>query len=217
MPLIDWEYAVPELFESRTGPNRVGTRIVRTDMRVAVDIEPVAAAGTRDNALVVRAQRGDQEAFAQLIGPRGDTLLRTARAILGNESDAYEAAQDALVAAWAQLPRLRDADRFDAWLNRTLVNKCRDALRKRKRVREIDVTETELAVPDAADAGIARAAVVAAFDRLSVEERHLLVLHHLYDMPLAQIARQLRIPLGTAKSRLWGARRHLERALEAER
>jgi RNA polymerase sigma-70 factor (ECF subfamily) len=55
-----------------------------------------------------------------------------------------------------------------------------------------------------------------AFDRLSVEDRHILVLHHLHDLPLTDVAAQLRIPVGTAKSRLHAARRALERALEAQ-
>jgi RNA polymerase sigma-70 factor, ECF subfamily len=191
---------------------------VRQTSDVAVDREAVTdVASDRDNGLVARARRGDHEAFALLVGPRAGRLLRTARAILGNETDANEAAQEALISAWVRLPALRDADRFDAWLNRTLVNKCRDALRKRERVREIDLGATDVAVPDTAAARVDEAAVQAAFDRLSVDERHILVLHHVHDLPLAQIASQLRIPLGTAKSRMWTARRHLERALEAER
>ncbi len=75
----------------------------------------------------------------------------------------------------------------------------------------------EVAGPDSAAARIDEAAVLAAFEHLSVDDRHILVLHHLHDLPLAQIAVQLRIPVGTAKSRLWSARRALERALEAER
>jgi len=176
----------------------------------------IPAAGSEDDSLVARARRGDREAFALLIEPRTLRLLRTARVIVGNEADAYEAAQEALIAAWVRLPSLRDADRFDAWLNRTLVNKCRDALRRRKRVREIDISGSGLAVPDTADEHAAQASVLAAFDQLSVDERHILVLHHLYDLPLTRIAVHLDIPIGTAKSRLWSARRALERALEAE-
>jgi RNA polymerase sigma-70 factor (ECF subfamily) len=51
---------------------------------------------------------------------------------------------------------------------------------------------------------------------LSIDDRQILVLHHLHDLPLAQVAGQLGIPIGTAKSRLWSARRALERALEVE-
>jgi RNA polymerase sigma-70 factor (ECF subfamily) len=171
---------------------------------------------SRDDVLVARARKGDRDAFARLIEPRATRLLRTARAILGNEADAWEASQETLIAAWIRLPGLREADRFDAWLNRALVNKCRDALRRRKRVREIDIGGAGLTVPDGSEAQAEQAVVLAAFDRLSVDERHILVLHHLHDLPLAQLAGQLDIPIGTAKSRLWSARRALERALETE-
>lgn len=191
---------------------------MRSNSDSILGVTPVAdTLGNLDDALVERARWGDQDAFGRLIEPRAPQLLRTARAILGSESDAYEAAQEALVAAWVRLPTLRDTDRFDAWLTRTLVNKCRDALRRRGRVREIDLDATNLVASDANEERAAQAAVAAAFDRLSIDERSILVLHHLDDLPVAQIACQLGIPVGTAKSRLWSARRHLERALEAER
>jgi RNA polymerase sigma-70 factor (ECF subfamily) len=189
---------------------------VRQTSEYAVEVERVAVTRTKDSVLVGRAQRGDRDAFALLIEPRARHLLHTARAILGNNGDAHEAAQETLIAAWVQLPTLRDPDRLDGWLNRTLVNRCRDVLRKRKRRREIDLSGTDIAGPDTTVALIDEASVLAAFERLSVDDRHILVLHHLHDQPLAQIAVQLRIPVGTAKSRLWSARRALERALEAE-
>jgi len=169
-----------------------------------------------DHALVVRAGTGDADAFAELVAPRLDRLLRSARAILGNEADARDATQDAFLSAWVNLPRLRDEGRFDAWLNRVLVNRCRDLLRHRQRSREIVLDGMEMPdlhpPPDAATT----AGILSAFDRLSVANRNILVLHHLHDQPLAEVARQLGIPVGTAKSRLHAARRALERALEAQ-
>ena len=69
---------------------------------------------------------------------------------------------------------------------------------------------------DNAAAALETASLLAAFDRLGVADRQILALHHLHDLPLAEVARQLGIPVGTAKSRLWGARRALGRAMEAE-
>jgi RNA polymerase sigma-70 factor (ECF subfamily) len=69
---------------------------------------------------------------------------------------------------------------------------------------------------DFAGGSLETASVKAAFGRLSVDERSILLLHHLHGLPLEQVARHLAIPVGTAKSRLWHARRALERALEAE-
>jgi RNA polymerase sigma factor (sigma-70 family) len=173
-------------------------------------------AGTDEETLIARGRRGDRDAFALLIEPRAARLLRIARAILGSEEDSYEATQEALVAAWINLPSLRHLNRFDAWLTRMLVNKCRDAERRRRRTVALDLTEFDVAVADTTQAAVALAPIQAAFDRLSVDERTIIVLHHLQDLPLARIASQLQIPLGTAKSRLWAARRALERALEAE-
>lgn len=168
-----------------------------------------------DATLVARAAHGDHEAFAVLIAPRVDRALRTARAILGNEPEAHDAAQDALVAAWVNLPRLRDPSRFDAWLNRLLVNGCREALRRRRRSREVQV-DVDAPSADFARGSLETASVRAAFSRLSVDERSILLLHHLHGLPLNDLARHLDVPVGTAKSRLWHARRSLERALEAE-
>ena len=169
-----------------------------------------------DETLVARARRGDGDAFALLIQPRVDRLHRTARAIVGNEDDAREVTQEAFVSAWTNLPKLRDVDRFDAWLNRIVLNRSRDLLRRRGRVREIDLDTIEMSSGDPAAGRGETTAILAAFDRLSIANRQILVLHHLHDLPLAEVARQLGVPVGTAKSRLWGARRALERAMEAE-
>ena len=168
-----------------------------------------------DAAVVARAAAGDRDAFAVLIAPRTERTLRTARAILGNEAEAHDAAQEALVLAWVNLPRLRDPSRFDAWLQRLLINACRDALRRRRRSREVQA-EADSISGDFARASLETAAVKAAFGRLPLDQRTILLLHHLHGMPLEQVARQLDVPVGTAKSRLWHARRALERALEAE-
>src|SRR4026209_2610533 len=83
-------------------------------------------------APVEQAQRGDREAFAILARTRGDQLFGIARRILRDAGLAEDAVQQALVIAWRELRRLRDPDRFDAWLQRTLVHACfAEARRKR--------------------------------------------------------------------------------------
>ncbi len=75
-----------------------------------------------DNDLVEQAQRGDQEAFAILARTHGDRLMAIAQRILRDVGRAEDAVQQTLVIAWRELPSLRDPDRFDAWLQRLLVN-----------------------------------------------------------------------------------------------
>ena len=75
-----------------------------------------------DRDLVERAQRGDREAFAVLAGTHGDRLMAIAQRILRDVGRAEDAVQQTLVIAWQELPSLRDPDRFDAWLQRLLIN-----------------------------------------------------------------------------------------------
>jgi hypothetical protein len=92
----------------------------------------ITAAATRpaasaDDALVERARQGDATAFDTLVATRLDRCYRLAWSILLNDADAADATQDAFVAAWRQLPRLRDARAFDGWLNRIVANAARMA------------------------------------------------------------------------------------------
>ena len=186
---------------------------------MALSVPTSAAATVAEQSLIDRAATGDTAAFEALLAPRLDPLFRSAWAILGNEADARDATQEACISAWRNLPTLRDADRFDAWLGRVLVNSCRMLLRKRGRVREIaigddqELQESALGDPTS----IANVdAVARAFDRLGADARALLVLHHLRHEPVARIAEALGIPVGTVKWRLHAARAELERALEGE-
>src|SRR4051812_36692833 len=90
-------------------------------------------------SLVALAASGDPRAFDALADRVGDGLYRRAISILRDEPDARDAAQEALIRAWRELPRLKTSASFDAWLDRILVNVCRDQLRHRRRrqVREI--------------------------------------------------------------------------------
>jgi RNA polymerase sigma-70 factor, ECF subfamily len=178
--------------------------------------------GRLDPALIRRAQDGDVEAFTALAAGRIDPMTRTAMAILGHEADARDAVADALAAIWRELPRLRDPFAFEAWSTRIVVHACRRTLRRRgrDRVREVaidgDAGLDELATAGPAEAVSGRIALERAFDRLDVEARSILVLHHLDGRPVAEIASILGVPAGTVKSRLHAARAALERALARE-
>ncbi len=180
--------------------------------------ERIGTVAIRDEDLVERAAGGDVDAFEALVAARLNRAFRTAAAILGSEADAHDVVQESFVAAWRHLPKLRDRARFDGWLNRTIVNRCRDVHRRRRRSREVAL-EGALELPgvDSSGAKDGMAALTAAFERLSVAHRHLLVMHHLHRVPVADLAKELGIPEGTTKWRLHAARAALTRALEAER
>ena len=169
-------------------------------------------------SLVEQARAGDLDAFEALVVAGMPAVYRRALAILGSEADARDAAQETFVSAWRELRHLRDAEHWDAWLARIGLNSCRMALRHRGRVREITLGDDLLERPtaDSTDSVVAADAIRRAFDRLTVDQRGLLVSHYVEGIAISQLAEVLEIPPGTVKSRLSAARAALKRALAHE-
>jgi RNA polymerase sigma-70 factor (ECF subfamily) len=164
-----------------------------------------------DRSLIERARDGDRDAFEEFVRTRMDAVYRLSFAIVGSEADARDTAQEAFVAAWRQLPTLRDIDRFDAWFGRVCVNAARMTVRARarRRVREIPA-EAVLATARSGDGPLADGSrLTLALDRLPLEQRTILTLHHLDGRALDELAAIFEIPIGTVKSRLFTARRAL--------
>lgn len=172
-----------------------------------------------DRELLARARAGDREAFELIVIAKGEPLFRTALAILGNEADARDATQEAFISSWRRMSSLRDIDRFDAWLGRILINECRMTLRSRRRVREVAVDHSTDSPDLSAAADPTRTTdstdFDAAFARLTVDQRAMLVLHHLHGYGVGEIGAWLGIPTGTVKWRLNRARNALKRELES--
>ena len=167
--------------------------------------------------LVVLASQGDGDAFAELAGASIDRLYAVAQRILRDAGAAEDALQQALVAAWRELPRLRDPQRFDAWLYRLLVNACHRELRDRRSRRPNVLTLViEPSRPDESGAVGDRDELERAFRRLTPDQRTVLVLHHYLGYEPSEIAATLDIPAGTARSRLHYAQEGLRAALEAD-
>ena len=176
-----------------------------------------------DRELLERARAGDREAFELIVVAKGEPLFRTALAILGNEADARDATQEAFVSCWRSLSSVRDVDRFDAWLGRILINECRMTLRQRRRIRELLVQQTaddDVVSISPASGGPDQLTdgsdFDAAFARLSVDQRAILVLHHLHGYGVREIGAWLGIPSGTVKWRLSRARSALRAELGAD-
>ena len=124
--------------------------------------------------------------------------------------------QEALIHCWRELPRLRDPSRFDPWLQRLLVNAATDQHRRRRRLRAIvslipDPQPSPDFSIDVAQADELRNA----FERLRLEHRVVLVLHHYLELSAVEIADILEVPAGTVKSRLHYAAVAMRAAVDA--
>lgn len=171
--------------------------------------------------LVRQAQLGDGQAFSRLVEPDMERLVRLASAILGNETDAKDAIQEALAISWRQIRSLRHREKFRPWVTRILINECKSLVRKRSngRVRETRIGDgmaSEPSSPSVEDRFVSYEALDRAFERLNVSQRAVLALHHLELQPIDEIAFAMGVPSGTVKSRLFAARRALQEALTKE-
>ena len=171
-----------------------------------------------DRDLVEAAQGGDREAFVDLVHVRSDRLFGLAQRILRDVDRAEDALQDALVIAWRDLRGLRDPDRFDAWLQRLVINVCiAQATRERRRTANLRVLPIDgPAAPDTLLSVADRDLLERGFRRLAPDQRAMLVLHHYLGYAPSEIAETLGIPPGTARSRLHHAHRAMRAALEAD-
>jgi RNA polymerase sigma-70 factor (ECF subfamily) len=163
------------------------------------------------------ARDGDRDAFDMLLTATIDHLYRIARLILRDFDSAEDAVQEALVRCWRDLPALRDPDRFDAWLNRLLINAVTDEARNRRRsMASLKVLRAEPTQADGARGLADRDELARVFGRLSIEHRTIVVFHHYLGFTVDEAAATIGIPLGTAKSRLHYATEALRAALEAD-
>lgn len=169
--------------------------------------------------LVQRAAKGDHEAFDALVRFASNRLYGIAYRILRDQYLAEDALQQALIAVWNELPRLRDPDRFDAWTYRLIVRAATAEARR------AGGSRTTPLLPDDADASRApdefravadRDQLERGFGRITAEQRAVLVLQHYAGLSQAEIADILGIPIGTAGSRIHYAARALRAAIEAD-
>ncbi len=156
-----------------------------------------------DAELVRRAQLGSAAAFEQLVLRYGARLHRYLCVELRHESDAHDALQESLTAAWRGLPALRRADRFWPWLAGIASNKAADVHRRRTRT------------ADAESAGVSHddddllLETREALSALPAQYREVLLLRYLLGLSEEEAAGALGVRIGTVKSRCSRARRAL--------
>lgn len=146
----------------------------------------------------------DEGAFERLMADQLDASFRLAVAILGDQDEARDATQDAFIAAWRQLPKLRDPDKSTAWLHRITVNAAISRLRKRTRDRvAYEAAGRQAPGPAHHDEDVVRReALRTAIWQLKPEHRAVVFLRFYEDLTVGEIARRIGIREGTVKSRL---------------
>jgi RNA polymerase sigma-70 factor, ECF subfamily len=169
----------------------------------------------REAALVRAAQRGSEEAVAELFARHWDDARRAALLVTGDRAAAEDIAQEAFLAALRALPRFDLRRPLRPWLHRIVVNRAIDFARARALRAEVgaDAVPEREAAPEPAGPPLDED-LAAALLALGIEQRAVIVLRYLLDFTPGEIAALLDLPRGTVNSRL---RRGLDALTEAVR
>ena len=181
--------------------------------------------------LVRSAQSGNLEAFNALVLKYQDMLYRAALRILGDDSLAEDATQEAFISAYQHVIHFRGGS-LKAWFMRILVNKCYDDIRHMQRAAAVSLNESLTgdgenerlylklqdhvpSVEECVEASERNKHIQECLSKLPTDYRVILVLIDIEEMSYDEVSIVLRIPMGTVKSRLARARLYLQRELKA--
>ena len=182
-----------------------------------------------EEGLLARARAGDTAAFASLVMPHRDGILRRIQRILHNQEDAEDAVQTAIVDALRHLDTFQGRSRFSSWLTRIALNAAFMRLRTGRRKNEASLDEVVVGETAARFEVVerrrnpeqecslkeTRVLLAKAIDRLGPLYREVLHMFHVQELPAKEAARILGVPVGTVKARLHRARSRLSRHLQS--
>ena len=201
-----------------------------------VEVSKHGAGGVRssfvtseEESLLACARAGDAAAFASLVMPHRDGILRLTQRVLRNREDAEDAVQTALLDALRHLDSFQGRSRFSSWLTRIAMNAAFMRLRVSRRRTETSLDEmverdnpARFQVVEArpnpeqeCSLKEARALLGKALDRLGPLYGEVLHMFHVQELSAKQAARILGVPVGTVKARLHRARSRLSRHLQS--
>ncbi|HUR78897.1 MAG TPA: RNA polymerase sigma factor [Acidimicrobiales bacterium] len=172
---------------------------------------------TATDADVASALAGDRRALDAVLRANYDRLYAVCRRLTGNDADAADACQEALIAIVRNLHKFDHRSRFGTWAYRIAVNASLDEVRRRRR-RPQPAAEVVFDAParsgaDLAAGVVARLTLDEALTRLSPDFRAAVVLRDVAGLDYAEIATALDIPPGTVRSRIARGRAALAEVL----
>lgn len=165
-----------------------------------------------ESELIQQAQTGDREAIIHILKEIETPVYRTAYYLMGNEQDALDATQEALLKIYRHLPSFKGDSMFKTWAQRIVTNVCMDLYRKRKKVvllREETIPEDRLAEREV-ERGVMITDLKQAIERLPDPQRTAVLYRYIHEYNYQEIAEVMQLPLNTVKSHLFRARKQLQ-------
>ena len=184
-----------------------------------------------DDALVGWAQKGDTEAFEQLVFRHRDKIYARAMMMMRNEQEALDLSQEAWVKSWQRLHQFQGDSSFATWMTRIVINLCLDQIRRQKKMRaesfeqieeDLGGVERQMAVEhvnptEGLEKDELRKRIDEAMAKLTEAHRTVLVMHEFQGLEYKEIAKRVDISIGTVMSRLFYARRRMASLLQGLR
>ena len=167
--------------------------------------------------LLAAAAAGDADSFTAIVRRYQGMVYSVAYNLLGNHTDAEDAAQEAFLRCYRKLPQYRGEATFSTWLFRLSLTAGIDYQRReRRRPEPVEVPDISGAEPALGD-GITSATLLAALHDLPDDYRVPTVLRDIYGLPYQEIADLTARPLGTVRVMVHRGRASLRLRLQAER
>ena len=162
-------------------------------------------------SLVRQAQKGDDQAFVELIEENKQTMYKVAVGILRNDSDAADAIQESILTCYERMTELKKPQYFKTWLLRILINNCNQMLRERKKVIGIEQyygtedakgknAEEKIVAPPGAET--INEDFLELLDQMEQQYRVVLILYYVEEMSIREISQTLQMNENTVKTRL---------------
>ena len=214
-----------------TSPNVIAIESVASDVAQAPGQAALDARAAHERVLIQRVLEGETDLFYELIRPYERGVFLSAVSILGNDADAEDAAQEAVLKAYKYLARFRQESKFSTWLIRIVINESLMKLRKDRRqlydsldeglqTDEGDYIPTDFAdwreIPsEALEQSELRETLNKALESLPEKYRTVLVLRDVQQMSIAETAKALGISEENVKTRTSRARLQMRDRLAA--
>lgn len=168
-------------------------------------------------AWVVQLQAGEEAAFDEIYAAYRKQAVRTAALISGDAHLAEDIAQDAFVICYEHIGKLKDPNRFRAWFFRILTRCAWQTMKRRGKTTDLDETAQDLlhSAPDSypSHRRAEYEKLYCALDQLGTKQKTTVILHYFSRLSIREIAHATSAPEATVKTRLFAARRRLQKTL----
>ena len=166
----------------------------------------------------IQLKNKKEKDFTELIEENKLKFYKTAKIILKNDDDCYDALQEALISIYNNFDQLKNKEFFSTWATRIVINKCYDLLRKNKKniVSFEENYESEIQSSEFDNYDVDQYGIKKAMEILSEDLKLVIILYYYDDYSIKEISNIMDIPEGTVKSRLSKARELLKKELKKE-